>query len=283
MSLDLGDPVPLSITVRNAANVPENAGAVVLTITLPDGTTATPAVTGASGVYTLNAPYIAVQSGRHTVRWVATGANSTTLSDVFNVTGSDPGFIISLAEARAGLGLVNADTVRNEDLRSYIAAATPIMEDIVGPILRTTRTETYDGGGTAISLLWSPIISVSSVTESYGTFARALTVQDVFAGSGLDSYGYTVDLVTGVVTRRAAGVAMSFPAGRRNIQVTYVSGRATLGANLLLATQRLVRHLWQQAQQGFRPTMGTPNEAMGSTPSGFAVPKAVLEICAGDT
>jgi hypothetical protein len=255
---------------------------MVLTITLPDLTTATPAVSGASGVYTLTSPFIASQAGRHLVSWVATGTNSCTLADVFNVQASDPRTLISLAEARAGLGVAAANTAKDEDLRTYIAAATPIMEDIVGPILRTTRTETYDGGCVQINLLWSPVISISSIIESYGSaYQKTLTAQDIFTGSGgMDSYGYTVDLTTGIVTRRAAGVTTPFAFGKRNVQITYVSGRTAITGNVLLATRRLIRHLWQSEQQGFRPQMGAPDTAIGFTPSGFAVPKAVLELCA---
>jgi len=288
MAIDLGDPYPLAVFITDDLGAPANAGTVVVTVTLPDLTSVTPAVTnGAVGTYT--ASYPTTQAGRHTARWVATGTSTPTFTlpvaytDEFTVLPADPGFIISLADARAGLSMVAANTVKDEDLRTYIAAVSPIMEDIVGPILRTTRTETYDGGSTRIALLWSPVISVATVTESYGTFARTLTAQDVFAGSGLDSYGYTVDLTSGVLSRRFAGISGPFPAGRRNIQVTYVSGRASIGGNVLLATRRLIRHLWQSEQQGYRPQMGAPETAMGYTPSGFAVPKAVLELCAADT
>ena len=195
---------------------------------------------------------------------------------------ADPHFIISLAEARAALGTAVANTTKDEDLRSYIYAATPVMEDICGPILRTSRVETYDGGGPTLALLWSPVISISSILESYGNNMRTLTLQDPFAGTGQDGYGYTVDLASGIVTRRSAGVSRPFALGRRNVQVSYVSGRATIGGNIILGTRRLVKFLWQQDQQGFRPSMGAPDTAMTTTPAGFAVPRAVIELCAGD-
>jgi len=285
MAIDLGDPLPLTVTIRNASGAPENAGSVVLTLTLPDGTTTAPAVTGTSGVYTPTAPVFATLAGRWTTRWVATTPNACTFSDVINVAAADPGAIISLAEARAGLGLAQANTVKDEDLRTYIAAATPVIEDIVGPVLRTTRVETFDGGAPTIALSWHPIISVGNVIESFGSNTQfTLTLQDVFAGSGLDAYGYTVDLGEGVLVRRSLGVASLFAGGVRNVQVTYVSGRTAIGGNILLATRRLIRHLWQSEQQGFRPAMsGSPDKSVGHTPSGFAVPKAVLELCAGDT
>jgi hypothetical protein len=282
---DLGDPVPLAITVRNASGTPENATTVVLTITLPDLTTVTPTVTGVAGVYATDVPYVATLAGHYAVRWVATGTNACTQSDVFNVYAADAGQLISLADARAALGTQTANTVKDEDLRSAIADATPIMEDLCGPLLRRTRVETYDGGTSQIALLFAPLISITSIVESYGsTYTRTLTAQDtaIFAGTGSDAYGYTVDLTTGIVTRRAVGVAIPFMAGKRNVQVTYVSGRASIGGNILRATRLLVRQLWLiSGQQGNRPQMGTPDTSVGHTPSGFAVPNAVIEMVGG--
>ena len=283
-TFDLGDPIPLVFTVLNASGAPENATTVVLTITLPDLTTVTPAVTGLVGVYTTTVPYVATLAGHYVVDWLATGTNACTSSDVFNVMAPDPGFIISLADARAGIGM-SASTTKDEDIRLLIAAVTPIMEDIVGPILRKTRVETYDGGTSQINLLWSPVISITSIVESYGsTYVRTLTAQDIFAGTGSDAYGYTVDLTTGIVTRRASGVAMCFMAGKRNVQVTYVSGRTAISSNVLMATRRLIRHLWSQEQQSFRPNvLSAPDPNMALTPSGFAVPRVVIELCADST
>jgi hypothetical protein len=278
MAFDLGDPIPLTFTVRNAAGAPENATTVVLTITLPDLTTVTPAVTGLVGVYTPNTPYVATLAGRHLVNWVATGTNACTSSDVFNVLPADAGFIISLADARRGIRSIG--TATDEDLRDLIADVTPIMEDICGPLLRKTRVETYDGGTSQINLLYAPILSITSITESYGaSYVRAITAQDIFAGGNLDTFGYSVDLVTGIVTRRAAGVAINFAAGKRNVQVTYVSGRAVIGGNILRATRYLVRHLWQIEQQRVPLVNGQPEPTTYIL--GYAVPNIVIEMCGG--
>jgi len=282
MAFDLGDPIPLTFTVLNASGAPENATTVVLTITLPDLTTVTPAVTGTVGVYTTDVPYLASLAGRHVVSWVASGTNACTSSDVFNVMAADPGFIISLADARRALRLTGTNTATDEDLRELIGDATPIMDDIVGPILRKTRVETYDGGTSQINLLWSPLISITSIIESFGSnYARTLTAQDIFAGTGADAYGYTVDMTTGIVTRRASGVAMCFMAGKRNIQVTYVSGRVSARGNVLRATRMLIRDMWTQEQQRVPLVNGQPQ---GTTMiRGFAVPNAVIEMCGDDS
>jgi len=290
MAFDLGDPVPLSfLTYDSTGLVLADVTTPALTITLPDQSTVTPAVAKtATGTYAPTTPYIAVQAGIHRVSWVGTtGAQTQERTDTFNILPADPRFLISLADARAGLGTISSNTVKDEDLRSFIAAATPIMENIVGPILRTSRVETYDGGSPQIVLINAPLISISSIIESYGSnYQRTLTAQDVFAGSSLDAFGYTVDLASGVLTRRSAGRAIPFAYGKRNIQVSYVSGRTSVTGNLLLATRLVIRQLWLVAgQQGYRPNMGAPDTSGASTgaSTGFAVPNAVLELCAAHT
>src|ERR1019366_8752129 len=100
-------------------------------------------------------------------RWTGiVGAESVVFSDDFEVLPVDAGGIISLAQARKSVGLPAADTSKDDDLRELISDATPIMEDLCGPILHKTRVETQDGGSTQIGLIYSPLISVSSVIES---------------------------------------------------------------------------------------------------------------------
>lgn len=205
-------------------------------------------------------------------------------SSLGDVVAADPQYIISLDDARAGIGMpLGGSAIKDQDLLLFMAAATPIMEDLVGPIISRSHVESYDGGTSQIALLWTPVVSITSIVESYGTFERTLTAQDVFAGTGgLDTYGYTVDLVSGIVTRRASGVALSFAPGRRNIQVAYLSGRGTVSGNVLLATRILIRYLWSQSQLR-SPLVNGPPEPVSYTPKGFAVPNMVIELCADST
>jgi hypothetical protein len=279
--IDLGDPVVLTFLVKDASGNPAAAGAVVVTVTLPDGTSATPATTNPTlGTYT--ATFATTQAGRHAVRWVATGANAQAYTDVFNVSASDPGMIIGLADARAAVGLPTSATAKDEQLRGYIAAATPLMEDIVGPILRRICADTYDGGAGTVRLLYAPVISVESVVESYGNFTRTLTAQPL-DGAGFDAYGYTVDLVDGILTRRVSGQRGIFQPGRRNILVSYTAGRTEIGENLIRAAQRLVRWLWEPEQGAVRPDLTTGDSpVLAQTPSGYSVPRDVIVLCGAD-
>jgi hypothetical protein len=280
MAIDLGDVWPLSVFITDDNGNAANATAVVLTITLPDGTTTAPTVTNpATGTYT--ASYVTVQTGRHEVFWSATGTNACDYEDSFYVQPRHQ-LIISLAQARAGLRLPAGQTIDDEDLRELIAAATPVMEDLCGPIVSRTVTDTYDGGSTQIPLIQTPVVSITSVTETAGSgWVKVLTPQDPTTGTGFDAFGYSVDLRSGIITRRAAGVAVPFITGIRNIQVVSVVGRANVPANLVRATRRLVRFMWQQEMQGQRPNGSTP-ESVGTTPSGYLVPNAVNALCAAE-
>lgn len=264
MAYDLGDPIPLTWTVLNAAGVPQDATLVVLTITLPDGSTAAPAITAAgSGVYAPTTPYVATQEGHYLIRWVATGTNASTKADVANVLAADPRFIISLAEARTVLGLAAANTTKDEDLRGYIAAVTPIVEDIAGPVLAATKTWTDSGGRTSIVLPYKPA-AITSVVEDGVTLT-----------AGTD---YVTNLKAGVITRGSSSSPRPFAAGQQNVVVTYTVGAAVVTEAVIRATRIILKQMWQADIQGYRPSFGAPDSDTVLTPSGFLVPKRALEL-----
>jgi hypothetical protein len=84
--IELGDPLPIqSITVRDATGAPANAGSMTLTVTLENGTTATPGFSNPSpGVY-VPGVYETVQPGRHWARWKGTGVNEAAFEQAFYV------------------------------------------------------------------------------------------------------------------------------------------------------------------------------------------------------
>jgi len=279
---DLGDIVPLSITTRDSAGNLANATTVKLSITGPDGSLAVDAVTvspSSTGVYEYDFP--TTMTGRYrNVRWVATGALTSAYADTFYVLGADPGLIISLAEARASLRFPAGQSIDDEDLRDLVAACTPVMEDLCGPIVPSAVEEWRDGGVSELWLFKAPLIEVSTVTEYFTTNGRVLTEQPL-GGPTSNGLGYTVDLRTGRLTRGISWFGPPFAAGSRNIHIEYVAGRADVPANLIRATRRLVRFMWQQEMQGQRQNGSVP-EAVGTTPLGYLVPNAVKAMCAAE-
>ena len=81
----MGATYPLSTLVTDDSGAPIAATGVVVTVTLPDLTTATPAVTNpVLGTY--SAYYPTTQGGRHVARWTgAIGANTLAIEEVFDV------------------------------------------------------------------------------------------------------------------------------------------------------------------------------------------------------
>lgn len=231
------------------------AGTAVLAVTAPDGTTVTTsAVVNPGPAHT--ATFTAVQAGRYFVAWHITGAD--TYTDMVDVWPADPRFIISLADARQAISSVTASTASDDDMRVYIAAVTPIIEDICGPVLLVTQTKTGDASDTVL------VLPHSDVTVT------AVTVDGVAAAADT----WTANNDAGIVY--ATGTSF----GGDVLVVTYTAGAAIIPPNLRMAAREEVRFLWQIGKQGARPNAVQQDTAMAWTPSGFAVPRRVIELCA---
>jgi hypothetical protein len=130
---DLGDTVPLSVDVTTSAGVLVNCATMVLTVTLPDGTTATPSLT--------NTP-----TGSYYVDWVPP---TTMRGDyVAEFRGTAP-TVAYIEEFSVGTGLITLTELAShlqQDLDTYTAqlaldGARGIIEGRIGrPVMRVTRT-----------------------------------------------------------------------------------------------------------------------------------------------
>ncbi len=253
---DLGDVVGLAVNVTDAAGALANATAVVLTITLPDGSTATPSVTNsATGVYV--ATYTPAAVGRYGVRWVATGTNASTFNDAFTVaTGAG---LISLDEAKAFLNITS--TTNDEELREFIRAATVAAEKYAQrKLVREAFTETHDGGGTLVVLRHPRATSVTSVSVG---------------GSALSASDYRLKFHGGAVERHNGTTAVPFSRGIDNVSVVYVAG--VTGDDLTLAihaVKQMLKHLWATQRGAKRPNTGDEWESG----AGYSFPRRVMEL-----
>lgn len=126
---DLGSVVPLTIDIRDTSGALANAGAVTLTITLPDDTTAAPSVANpTTGRYQVD--YLAPQSGRYVARWVATGLNASAHVDTFEVLPPPPSppWPPLLEDLKADLKISASDTRDDVNLATDLAAAVAVAE-----------------------------------------------------------------------------------------------------------------------------------------------------------
>lgn len=264
---DLGSVVPLAITLKDASGAPADGGTVALAITLPDGTIANPSPTHpALGSYAYD--YTAPQVGHYSVVWTITGANADSIVDVFDVQPAPGRYIISLAEARLACNFLASDTTQDAELRDYIAAATPVIEDIVGgPVIRKTCVDTFDGAehDDLLLLRWRPVLSITSIVES---------------GTTLAASAYRL-LDHGFVRRTSTATdytGRTWATGVDNIVVTYQAGYTAIDPNVNLATRELVRHWWQFGQQSPRSSALSAPADFTYSPGGFAIPNRVVEL-----
>lgn len=174
------------------------------------------------------------------------------------------GGLITLEYAAEGLNFQNvgspSSATRDADLTAYIQAATPIIENIVGPVLPATKTINFDGGNTAI-VLPDMATGVTQVVE---------------AGNTLPAGQWMFDPVGSIVYGGNQIYPRAFYPGRQSIQITYTVGNATVPANIQLAARELVRFWWQQGKAAERPAYSDAVESVA--PQGFAVPKRVMEL-----
>ena len=257
---DVGDLVPITFTVRTAAGALTNAATVTLTITLPDGTTVTPPVTNppaATGIYTYDYP--TVQVGRHTWRATTTVPTAAYGPLTFHVAEASPGPIIGLDDAKRHLNMDLTTTTHDEELRGFLEAATPVVEDVVGPVVVRTYREVHSSGALLV-LGQAPVVSLTTLTP-------VLTGGSSYTVAALD-----VDAETGIV-RRLDGGSFTGP-----VRVTYKAGRAIVPANIVQATAEIVRPMWetQRGHSGARPGFG--EEDLLPTSSGFTVPRRAMEL-----
>lgn len=253
MTYDIGDVIPLSVTVKNSSGTPQNATSASYTITKPNGsTTSSGVLTGVSGVYDWDFTGADLE-GLYGVRFVATGTNAIVVPDSFTVRSSTLAMIVSLADLKAELNITS--TTSDEELRTYLDRATSIIESTIGrSIRRQTVTETLSvGSGEKYLLLTPPILSVTSVVDNGYTVA---------------STAYQVDGARGTIYRD-----QGFIGGPSQVVVTYVAGYAAPPAALQHAVLMQVAHMWETQ----RTTPGARRSDDWNPAQGYMVPNRVLE------
>lgn len=267
---DPGETLRFSADLKDAAGVFVNAQTVVLTVTLPDGTTATPAVTNppaTTGKYFHDYTPPVTVLGRVVGSWVFTmaGGNVVSYVETFDVGSS----LVTVDEARAHLratvGVIDS-AADLEQLQWLCFVATDAVERDLGRVLtRRTVTEVHSGGGNVLILRRTPVISVTSVTES-GT---ALTVAD-----------YVLDVEAGILHRGTTTYAGRFTRGYGNVTVVYVAGYNNPPPVVRKVALNTIQGMWQSSQQASHRLLDESAETFGAAVTGGLNP---LEMRAYDS
>jgi len=257
-----GAVVHLTTEIKDSGGTLTNPAAITVTILQPDGTATVPAagVNDSTGAYHYD--FTPAQAGRHIARWVTTtptGADEETfdVSPLWAEAG-----IISLAEGKNHLNIPASKTDDDEEVADFIRGTTSVVERHVGAVARRTRSQTFDGGVLALSLAYSPVLSITSVTES-GTLVAAS--------------GYSVDGPSGVLRRISGTTPICWLPGIANVAVVFVVGRAIIEPNWTQAAKIILGHMWetQRNTSGRRPQL---NDGQPVSPSTYTVPYRALEL-----
>ena len=187
--------------------------------------------------------------------------------------------LATLSQVRMACNIPAADTTQDAELQLFLSAATAVVENITGPIVSRSVTETHDGGAgtrTTLVLRQRPLLSIQSVTEYVGLTANSLVQAATPAAS--TAFSYTVDMETATLTRRlSSGQSFAWAWGDQNVTITYTAGFATVPLNIVLATLEQVRHMYQTTQLGGRPSFGGTGDGGYQTGYGYGIPNSVRE------
>jgi hypothetical protein len=238
--VDLDEHYSARFEVTDANDALANAGTVTVTVTRPDGTTATPAVTNAGpGLYDID--YLTDAVGRHEVVAVATGGVLGSLTrrwtDMFDVDIASLA-IVSAPEAIDHLSrTITITTPKDrEQIRWLCSVVTDTIERDLGiAVVKRSVTETFDGGDFVLSLRTLPVISITTVTEG----STVLSAPS----------GYTLDKPSGQLWRGGTTSTFRWQTGIQNISVTYVAGHLDPSRVLRQVALSGIQRMWIASQQ----------------------------------
>jgi hypothetical protein len=172
--ISAGGMYPIAFDVLDAAGVLTHAATVTLTITLPDGTSATPAITDTvTGQYRL--AYQTTIAGRYTAHAVTTSP-VTSWDDEFDAAATPWPAMVSLADAKSQLNMDVTDHRFDDELRDFIAGVTGTVEDYKHEVIvRRAVTDELSVCGYRFRVRSAPVISLTSVTSWDGAITWDVT------------------------------------------------------------------------------------------------------------
>jgi hypothetical protein len=288
MPIYAGNPVPLTFTLTNAAGAPVNAVVTqpVVTVTLPDLTTSTPAVSNTGpGVYT--AAYSTTQAGHHTVAWACADATYPGgYADEFDVWSLTSSNVLSLSDAKGILGVSPSSTVFDDLVQKVNGSITAWLEWYCGAIVPQTVVERLRVGGLTVQLSRAPVNSLvawASVPPQFAADTSRVVPTPPSPMFPVMVYGVTyplaqlyADVKTGIVQHTGG---LPFYYGPYLWQ--YQAGYSLIPAGIRLAGSVVLRHLYGLERGGAGvAAAGAADEETTMTPFGFAVPNRAIEILA---
>lgn len=262
MPYDLGATARLTAQCRDPGGTLTTADTAVVTVTLPDGTTATPTAEATATVGHYQADYVTTVPGRHTVRWVFTGP-AHAYTDVLDVRPEQSPALFSLADGREHVNIKN--TREDDELRYWINVTTRAVEYFVGPVVVRTVTEDHHVGEVrALALRRMPVLKVTAVEPLLD------------GGPSYDPDWLNVDGEAGIVTRRDGGLLYG------PLRVTYTAGRPVIEDNITGAGRIILQHLWRTQRPGRSGALAGSSDDYSVTEPlpgiGYAIPNRAKQL-----
>jgi len=229
--ISAGGVYPIAFDVLDATGALAHAATATLTITLPDGTTATPAITDAALAGQYRLPYQTTIPGRYTAHATTTGP-VTAWDDEWDADPTPWPAIVSLSDTKKQLNIDPADHGDDDELLGFIAGTTGAIENYKHEtIVRRMITDEIDlrgcgYGGVRQFRLWTnpPVISLTSVVAWDGSVTWDVTTMRVSAAG---------------VVRVMTGIAVS-----GLVDVTLAAGYQAVPANYKRGALVMLEHLW---------------------------------------
>lgn len=186
--------------------------------------------------------------------------------------------IVSLAEVKDYLNILPEDRNHDNKLVYFVNSATPIAEDICGPVRVQTFNEWYDGGQYFFVLRHRPAISIVSCDIYIGPIQYNCSL----VGNPVPGSIYSVMLEPDgrrVVRRGPGGGVIPFPNMLQSIHCIYTAGRTNTEWSIRHGVLELIRLNYEMSQQmgGLAAAM-TDEEAPAGPKVGFYVPGRVREL-----
>lgn len=197
--------------------------------------------------------------------------------------------LVSLPEVKQHLNIPAGDRSRDEKLLDWLTAITPLIENVVGPVIVRTFDEWHDGGGAWVKLRrtpstalgTTPVLTLLACSEYVGPIEWPLAV--IASPDQGQLYSCQLEPLLGRVVRRTAGGGVqAFPYGPQAVHVTYQAGQQTVPANVRRAALEALRHAYtisQETGDGSRALADTPERGPEPPPFGY-LPDSCLELLA---
>ncbi len=254
--IDVGDQVFLSTAPVAAGSTTPIDATVALLVTKPDASTTSPAVVHAgTGSYT--SVVTVDQSGTWTYTWTWSGAAVGVDPGQFTVEQPPRVLVASFAELKKHLN--RTDTLDDDELRTYLEAATDFVEwRLGGPLSVRTFTELVTIRSWWIQPTKRPLVSVISLTPELGSL--------------LDSSAYVVDTGRNMIRIRWGALAGYYT-------LVYRAGLAVIPERVKLAGLIIAAHLWEVQNGGGGLPFGG-DHTVATYGHAFAIPNRAEELLA---